>query len=318
MRSVGRPRPAVQPRSGATSGVRDSSEQPSLAPHQALRALGNRLVGILHSCLRHHTAFSEDTAWAHPQIAQAACKLRPWDVSRCRFFSRTPGGRLLGRAARRDRHKAPPPSRYNQYHLSATDHGFWPATTKVGTIVPPSWPIDGLTEVRFPSMGSALRVPIHMREVFLDEQNVFEHCIGQLTGPGGGRCWTTGHDDSVGHPTVLLVRRRRGVSGRAFRSFIHTRLGPILHAAGAQDLRTYTFLPLAPRAHTTFGVSHDNPPHRRYHGAVIFGTGTRGEVEDMLGTAEVAAVVDDLQSTCTAIHAFAVGRTVPVIRSDQA
>ena len=207
---------------------------------------------------------------------------------------------------------------YNQYHLSATDHGFWPATTKVGTIVPPSWPIDGLTEVRFPSMGSVLRVPIHMREVFLDEQNVFEHCIGQLTGPGGGRWWTTGHDDSVGHRTALLVRRRRGVSGRAFRSFINTRLGPILHAAGGQDLRTYTFLPLAPRAHTTFGVSHDNPPHRRYHGAVIFGTGTRGEVEDMLGTAEVAAVVDDLQSTCTAIHAFAVGRTVPVIRSDQA
>ena len=27
--------------------------------HQALRALGNRLVGILHGCLRHHTAYSE-------------------------------------------------------------------------------------------------------------------------------------------------------------------------------------------------------------------------------------------------------------------
>lgn len=35
--------------------------------HQALRALGNRLVGILHGCLRHHTAYSEDTAWAHRQ-----------------------------------------------------------------------------------------------------------------------------------------------------------------------------------------------------------------------------------------------------------
>ena len=40
--------------------------------HQALRALGNRLVGILHGCLRHHTAYSEDTAWAHRQITQAA------------------------------------------------------------------------------------------------------------------------------------------------------------------------------------------------------------------------------------------------------
>ncbi len=40
--------------------------------HQALRALGNRLVGILHGCLRHHTAYSEHTAWAHRQITQAA------------------------------------------------------------------------------------------------------------------------------------------------------------------------------------------------------------------------------------------------------
>ena len=33
--------------------------------HQALRALGNRLVGILHGCLRHHTHYNEHKAWAH-------------------------------------------------------------------------------------------------------------------------------------------------------------------------------------------------------------------------------------------------------------
>jgi transposase len=33
--------------------------------HQALRALGNRLVGILHGCLAHHTPYDEHTAWAH-------------------------------------------------------------------------------------------------------------------------------------------------------------------------------------------------------------------------------------------------------------
>jgi hypothetical protein len=33
--------------------------------HQALRALGNRLVGILHGCLEHHTAYHETTTWAH-------------------------------------------------------------------------------------------------------------------------------------------------------------------------------------------------------------------------------------------------------------
>ena len=33
--------------------------------HAALRALGNRLVGILHGCLEHHTAYDETVAWGH-------------------------------------------------------------------------------------------------------------------------------------------------------------------------------------------------------------------------------------------------------------
>jgi hypothetical protein len=33
--------------------------------HQALRALGNRLVGYLHGCLRTRRPYDEATAWAH-------------------------------------------------------------------------------------------------------------------------------------------------------------------------------------------------------------------------------------------------------------
>jgi len=40
--------------------------------HQALRALGNRLVGILHGCLRHHSTYDEHQAWAHRQATTAA------------------------------------------------------------------------------------------------------------------------------------------------------------------------------------------------------------------------------------------------------
>jgi transposase len=39
--------------------------------NQALRALANRLVGILHGCLRTRTSYNEDTAWAHRQPATA-------------------------------------------------------------------------------------------------------------------------------------------------------------------------------------------------------------------------------------------------------
>jgi hypothetical protein len=37
----------------------------------ALRQLGNRLVGILHGCLKTHTPYDEATAWAH-HISAAA------------------------------------------------------------------------------------------------------------------------------------------------------------------------------------------------------------------------------------------------------
>jgi len=39
--------------------------------HQALRALGNRLVGILHGCLRHHADYDEHKSWAHRMPAAA-------------------------------------------------------------------------------------------------------------------------------------------------------------------------------------------------------------------------------------------------------
>jgi transposase len=39
--------------------------------HRALRALANRLVGILHRCLRHNTPYDEHTAWAHRSPAAA-------------------------------------------------------------------------------------------------------------------------------------------------------------------------------------------------------------------------------------------------------
>jgi transposase len=40
--------------------------------YQALRAVANRLVGILHGCLRHHTLYDEARAWHTEQLTAAA------------------------------------------------------------------------------------------------------------------------------------------------------------------------------------------------------------------------------------------------------
>jgi transposase len=49
----------------------DSLRARNIGHHAALRQLGNRLVGILHGCLKTRTTYNETTAWAHRDTAAA-------------------------------------------------------------------------------------------------------------------------------------------------------------------------------------------------------------------------------------------------------
>ena len=58
----------------ASPGARtyyDSLRARGTGHHAALRQLGNRLVGILHGCLKTRTRYDESTAWNHHQTAAA-------------------------------------------------------------------------------------------------------------------------------------------------------------------------------------------------------------------------------------------------------
>lgn len=48
----------------------DAMRARGIGHNDALRRLANRLVGILHGCLRHHTRYDETTAWPPPQQDQ--------------------------------------------------------------------------------------------------------------------------------------------------------------------------------------------------------------------------------------------------------
>jgi len=57
----------------ASPGARayyDSLRARGIGHHAALRQLGNRLVGILHGCLKTTTTYDEQTAWAHHSTHQ--------------------------------------------------------------------------------------------------------------------------------------------------------------------------------------------------------------------------------------------------------
>ena len=58
----------------ASPGARayyDTIRGRGVSHHAALRQLGNRLVGILHGCLKARTLYDEDTAWPTSMAAAA-------------------------------------------------------------------------------------------------------------------------------------------------------------------------------------------------------------------------------------------------------
>ncbi len=59
---------------GSSPGARayyDTQRAAGVTHHAALRALANRLVGLLHGCLRHQTTYDETTAWPQLNTPQA-------------------------------------------------------------------------------------------------------------------------------------------------------------------------------------------------------------------------------------------------------
>ena len=55
-------------RSPGARALYDTQRAKGATHHAALRALANRLVGILHGCLRHHTTYDETTAWPRHNV----------------------------------------------------------------------------------------------------------------------------------------------------------------------------------------------------------------------------------------------------------
>lgn len=213
----------------------------------------------------------------------------------------------------------PGAAEYLQHHLSATDHGFWPAPAGVGAIVPPEWRIDGMPEVRLLGKGSGFRFRTlpRLANVYLDEQNVFQRALRQMSGPRRGRWWTGPFDRSLEQRAVVLLRRRKGLRPGAFRHFLHDTLGAALLSAGARELRTHAFRPGSRFLHWTPGVAHDDPVHRRYAGAIVIGAEDRGGLEALLASPALRATEAAQVEHCVAIHAYAVERTFPLVLDGQ-
>ena len=101
---------------------------------------------------------------------------------------------------------------YLQVHFAETSPGLWPATPGLETAIPAGRRVDGVAQVTFQTVFSALAGRQQNKLAFKDEINVFKRTLMYLGLPN----WTRWYDvarpgDEVGSRVLVYLRRREGI-----------------------------------------------------------------------------------------------------------
>lgn len=195
---------------------------------------------------------------------------------------------------------------YRQIHLAEDNPGRWPATDAVETTIPFDRKIDGIAEVALKSVLSALlRGRKQTAMAYKDEINVFRRTLLYAGLPHWSRWYDVAPGEAVGSRAVLYLRRRDGVSGRAFRALVNEQLAPALAATGVlKELRTQTFMRWNQKLWDTPNVAHDNPEDQRFHASVILGFADDASRDAFFASDTVKDLSGQLKPLASAIHAY--------------
>ena len=203
--------------------------------------------------------------------------------------------------------RAPGRREYRQHHFAPDGGGWWPAPTSVETEPPSDRRVDGIPEVTFTSVLSALRGRVHKRLIQADEANAFRRTLMYLTSPGGSRWWR--NTASVEKRAVVLLRRSPQTSAKEFAAFLDS-LGERLAAqTELLEVRTLAFAPWKRATWDTPGVDHENPTDQQFHGALVLGGASLDAIRGAVGTA-VKGLEQSQAQHLVAAHAYDVELTL--------
>jgi hypothetical protein len=208
---------------------------------------------------------------------------------------------------------------YRQIHLAETNPGRWPATEGVETQIPADRRVDGVAEVTFESALSPLKGRTQTRLAFKDEINVFRRTLLYAGPPGTSRWYdVAGPGEIVGARAVVHLRRRDGVSGRAFRKVIKRDLVPGLVGTGVlKELRTQMFLPWNQKTWDTPDVAHDNPIDQRLHASLVLGFADAAARTAFFEGTDIKQLSQALAPVASAIHAYDVSAALTYVESGE-
>ena len=205
---------------------------------------------------------------------------------------------------------------YRQIHLAEDNPGLWPAISGVETVIPADRRIDGVAEVTFTNLLSPLRGRKQTRLAYKDEVNVFRRTL-LYAGPPYSARWhdVAGPRETAGARSLVYLRRREGVTTRAFRRFVSDELIPALVRTGVlRELRTQVFMPWIERLWDTPNVAHDNPVDQRFHASLILGFTDTDALRAFFGGSEIATLAGKLPEFASAVHAYEVTEALTYVK----
>ncbi|MGJ0119879.1 strictosidine synthase [Williamsia sp. MIQD14] len=204
---------------------------------------------------------------------------------------------------------------YRQIHLAEENTGMWPEVEGVETAIPQHRRVDGVAEVTLSSVLAPLQGRKQNKLAFADEVNLFRRTILYGGLPGASRWYAVGGDGApVGSRVLLLLRRRDGVRGRAFRSFVREDLVPAIAGTGLPtEMRLQMFMPWNEKLWDTPNVAHDNPPEGRFHASLLVGFADGYTRDAFLASDRVASLAPTLRDRTSALHAYDVSETLTFV-----
>lgn len=204
---------------------------------------------------------------------------------------------------------------YRQIHLAEENTGQWPAVDGVETAIPQDRKVDGIAEVTLSSILSPLQGRKQTKLAYADEVNLFERTILYGGLPGASRWYAVGDDDAaVGSRILVFLRRRDGVGGHAFRTFVREELVHAFAGTGlVTELRSQSYMPWNEKLWDTPNVAHDNPPEVQFHASMIVGFRDSADRDAFLGSAAIASLASDLRRNVSALHAYEVSEALTYI-----
>ena len=201
---------------------------------------------------------------------------------------------------------SPGQDEYRQLHLAEVSPGMWPATPGIETKVPADRQVDAVAEVTFQSVLAPLAGRKQTAKAYADETHNFRRTLLYAGPPNSTRWYDVGSASAqTGARLFILLRRRDGVSTRAFRRYLQKQLVPALHTSGGlTELRTQVFMGWHRALWNTPNVAHDNPADKRFHASIILGFADATALQNFLMGTVPAELGEDLATHASAVHAY--------------